>query len=783
MVKEMNHHIRAVIYSIFCFTMLGIVCFLSGETVHANIATSGNFPGNPNNINITKNFTVIPGYNSSIDSAYTNQVIITPNAKNQKGGIWYNYKLNLKQDFYVSIATYLGTKNMYELGADGITFTMHNDPRGMNAIGSMGGGLGAYQGAKGDTAAANKLYIQNGLSVEIDTFANYHSDATVEMYYDRGVVSRWSGTTPNNISKQAQVVSHTAFVKPGTYDSVMNWNKADSGYPGHAGVMLWNEVKKTETGLWALRVDDQFTNNKWRYLNVKWDATAKMLQYSVTNDKNQQMHPTNTKSLAVDPITEFGSNWVHWGFTGGTGLYSNEQRVAIMNFPQEPNAIVEKSVKNVTASDTAYQTISNSNLTDQMEYKLKVTNNAGSPMPIVNGKIWDLVNLGQTYLSGSLKINGVAKADPTFTSRTFKVDLADEILANETVEVTYRVSVDQAITNPILNQFTLSSQYASSLVSNETKVYINPKVTLKKQVDKKHSYVNDELLYTLTATNEVKAGKWVAGSITDRLPEHTTYVKGSTTIKNEGASGYSPIDDGLSWNNSFDQLVISGVSLEAGQSASIQFKVKVLDTAINRVIENIAEYQGSNINNEKLDVGKSNQVETYIDFMLLNLRQVVLNPHEEQVQPVNGYFGLLNKSSITGNYELKTNIVTKSTTFDKYDEIEPTLFTKVLIPKLIKSSLGYQIKNRIPEYYEYVGHIQSVDGSKIKEEHLSANLSSNSNLVSPFIDYNTHHEYWVTVFIQPHFGTDNVGNMEKSPRLYSWNTIRNDFGTILKNVN
>lgn len=767
------------------FFIISMILFnvLMSSEVLANIETSENMPTNPNEVDITENFTVIPGYDSYTDLERINQVVITPDKRNQRGGIWYNYELDLTKDFYIKMGAYLGTKNMSEGGADGITFTMHNDPRKLNAIGSMGGGIGSYGGAKGDPNPLNQPFIANAISVEVDTFPNYEAAGGIEMSYDKGFVTRFGGGV-NNLPEQSKVITHTAFVKPGSHESVMNWDRADSGFPGHAGVITWNDVKTTRPGLFPPEPWQQWTNNKWRYLNIKWDASTKILQYSVTNDINVEMDLASTKSLQIEPLTEFGANKVFWGYTGATGAMWNEQRVAIMNYPQEPVSELKKTVKNISTPDVTFLEKTAANLDDELEYQLNIINDEDSPMPIVNGVIKDTINAGQEFINGSMKVDGVAVADPSFSSNTFTYKLPNEVKPKTSMVVTYRVKAKEAITNPLLNEFSIVSQYASDMTSNETEVYINPKITLKKAVDKNHSYVNGELVYTLKATNANKAGKWIAGNIMDNLPVNTEYIKESTKINQPGDSSLVSIADSVSWNGSFDKLVISGLTLEAGQEVTIQFKVKVLASALNKTIENIGDFKGTNINDEELTatIGKSNKVLTYIDFVHLNLRQVVIGAEQEQVIPISGYFTVLNKPALNSPItSLRANVVTESTTKDSSSEIEPNLFTETLLLQVTNTSLGYQIIDRIPEYYEYVGHIQTTDGTMIKTDHLSKNLSADAAKIQPFVDYSNHYEYWVTVYIKPKFGKDSEGKPELSPRPYSWSNVTNDFGEISVN--
>jgi VCBS repeat-containing protein len=81
---------------------------------------------------------------------------LTPNAGNQSGGAQSSFEIDLTEDFSLSFSVFLGTS---DAGADGVTFIMHNDPDGAQALGDMGGGLGA-------------MGIANGVVIEFDTYNN-----------------------------------------------------------------------------------------------------------------------------------------------------------------------------------------------------------------------------------------------------------------------------------------------------------------------------------------------------------------------------------------------------------------------------------------------------------------------------------------------------------------------------------------------------------------------------------------------------------------------------------
>ena len=65
-------------------------------------------------------------------------------------------RIDVSKDFTVAFDVNLGAS---DAGADGAAVVFHNDPRGANAIGTIGGGLGVAG-------------IQNGLAIEFDTYNN-----------------------------------------------------------------------------------------------------------------------------------------------------------------------------------------------------------------------------------------------------------------------------------------------------------------------------------------------------------------------------------------------------------------------------------------------------------------------------------------------------------------------------------------------------------------------------------------------------------------------------------
>ena len=83
---------------------------------------------------------------------------LTPPESDQVGGAWLSSPVNVSDDFTFTFTFAISDSPG---GADGLTFVMHNDPRGANSLGGHGSGLG-YSG------------IQNSVGVRFDTWNNGH---------------------------------------------------------------------------------------------------------------------------------------------------------------------------------------------------------------------------------------------------------------------------------------------------------------------------------------------------------------------------------------------------------------------------------------------------------------------------------------------------------------------------------------------------------------------------------------------------------------------------------
>ena len=85
-------------------------------------------------------------------------IVLTQDSGNQGGSAMYETKFNSASDFHVNMYVKISTTSSPQ-PADGMAFIMHNDPRGVTALGGLGIGVG-YAG------------IVNSVTVEFDTYQN-----------------------------------------------------------------------------------------------------------------------------------------------------------------------------------------------------------------------------------------------------------------------------------------------------------------------------------------------------------------------------------------------------------------------------------------------------------------------------------------------------------------------------------------------------------------------------------------------------------------------------------
>ncbi|HFH9833793.1 TPA: SpaH/EbpB family LPXTG-anchored major pilin [Streptococcus suis] len=326
--------------------------------------------------------------------------VITRDARWQSGVMWSNQqnKIKLSEPFHMVAYVYLGNRTQHDKnfnglgGADGITFTMHNDLKqpsdvlvgtklasgsldntGMNAYGALGNGLGVYGSnfSANVSSDANNMVdfwrgVENGITLEFDTFYN---DNNTTQHSDNDLTSFDSTVIINNESHENTRFGHIAInILNDFKDNRANRNvepdkktnkhkiKLSLGWDGEVSdktFPYWWKISKWPT------TNSKLADGKWHRLEVTWTpnlvTNTGNLNYKiykqghegsrnisqsndVTYDGTEVISydvPIGTGDYSLEKV--FGvsnlNNTVYWGFSGSTGGFLNNQAVQMMQLP------------------------------------------------------------------------------------------------------------------------------------------------------------------------------------------------------------------------------------------------------------------------------------------------------------------------------------------------------------------------------------------------------------------------------------------------------------------
>lgn len=290
-------------------------------------------PASTNNLRISdafvRNDVAIPsGYNfknnSVISTVYPQAMIVTPaNGLWQIGGLWSKQRIDLNNAFTYDTVHYFGSSMTgNNSAADGMTFTLQNDPQGYHAYGTPGGGLGAYPWGYDPDGGGSRYgelgnYIQNALSIEMDSYFN--NSNVIDDRYDVNEVNDGDG--------------HLAVVRPGD-------------------TPLTTKVSADVGHLQFVSLNVPLANSQWKPFTVSWqpkvtyDAGQRVLggvlTYTLTNTVAGSASPTKTSSsFEIKNVQDyFKSDHVLFGYTGATGPHKTFQAVAVNKLPQSAQPVI-----------------------------------------------------------------------------------------------------------------------------------------------------------------------------------------------------------------------------------------------------------------------------------------------------------------------------------------------------------------------------------------------------------------------------------------------------------
>ena len=224
---------------------------------------------------------------------------------------------------------------------------------------------------------------------------------------------------------------------------------------------------------------------------------------------------------------------------------------------------------------------------EKLTYTIKVTNTGKADG---TATVKDEVPTGTEFVKGSIKVNGVEKAELT------EKDLKEGIKVNVpkastngagTATVSFEVIVKDGTTGMLTNKATVNE-----IPTDEVKT---PVITFSKEADKETVKVGENILYTITLVNSSEvSGKVI---VKDSAPTGTEFVKGSIKVNGVEKAELTEKDlkEGIKVN-------VPKASTNGAGTATVSFEVTV-----NKNIE-----LSSVINKAKVNDKDSNEVTTKV---------------------------------------------------------------------------------------------------------------------------------------------------------------------------
>ncbi|NQK94282.1 SpaH/EbpB family LPXTG-anchored major pilin [Streptococcus suis] len=330
---------------------------------------------------------------SYVTASDSSVAVITRDARWQSGVMWSleENKIKLNEPFHMVAYVYLGERTQYNRnfsklgGADGITFTMHNDLKqpsdmqagnklasgslgntGINAYGALGNGLGVYGSNFSANVSSDKNNmvdfwrgVENGITLEFDTFYNdndttQHSDNDLTtIIYNENHVNTQYGHIAINILNDFKDNRANRNVEP---DKTTNKHNIKLS-------LGWNGEVSEKTNPYRWNISNWPTTNladgKWHRLEVIWTpdtaTNTGKLNYKIYKQGHEGSRNIEYSNDSSKDGTDFISydvaigspeyslqrvfgvndlnNSVYWGFSGSTGGFLNNQAVQMVQLP------------------------------------------------------------------------------------------------------------------------------------------------------------------------------------------------------------------------------------------------------------------------------------------------------------------------------------------------------------------------------------------------------------------------------------------------------------------
>ena len=221
---------------------------------------------------------------------------------------------------------------------------------------------------------------------------------------------------------------------------------------------------------------------------------------------------------------------------------------------------------------------------EKITYTITVTNSGDLGKDVI---VRDNIPEGTTFVDGSITVNGEERAD------LGKTNLSDGITVNipartseeqpGTVTVTFQVTVNplegedlEALTKELRNTAYVDEVPTDEITNEVKKAYVRIGKTSEPASGSK-VVVGDEIRYVIVLEN-TKGTAPITLKVKDSIPEGTTFVEGSILVNDQDLG------------NTLEDLTTNGITVDisAGETRTVEFRVKVNDLDNGYIIKNKA---------------------------------------------------------------------------------------------------------------------------------------------------------------------------------------------------
>lgn len=344
----------------------------------------GEFPSNE----LTNTAKVISHGNQVYNDS---SLLLVNNSIKQLGAIWGNFDkdnyfdTNLFQTMtmwvYLGYSLKYNGQNQYnphlepgqqQFVGDGMSLVFHNDSRKLGAISTFDQGGKGMRLGNGESMGVwgtdfdndvklpldnsdhhlekgiAKTAIQNSLALEFDTFVDGSTNFAIlnnlGISFDAG--------------KQGQHIALNYPADPLTYQA-----NFVSGLDSKDGRKHYKKYFKM---LHHYQNDNQYlSDGNWHHVTIKWNPITKQMRYFFDDrDKDGNIDHATAQATAPIDLSKFafqaGDHKLHWGFTGSTGDFSENNLIVFESIPSFVNAELDMQIFDKSTGNLVGEKLENS---------------------------------------------------------------------------------------------------------------------------------------------------------------------------------------------------------------------------------------------------------------------------------------------------------------------------------------------------------------------------------------------------------------------------------------